>query len=241
MTTTTTIHDLSPTTPTMPRRSSAALQRTAGLAGLVKAGTYLTGFGLLGAYLVPRGFLDAQGDPDAALRFLLDHQVVMYGWYLVLYLVGGVALVGLVLGVRDRLREAPALARTAEVFGHVWAGLLLASGMVHLVGQQAVAALAADDPTRAATMWATVSVVRDALGGGIEIVGVLWVFLVGVAAVRTRAFSLGIGVSAIAIGSAGVWTLLPVAADGAAALFGLGMIVWFVAVGVSLLRGADRA
>src|SRR6476619_385639 len=115
--------------PTRPR-SSAALQRGAGIAALV--------------------------DPAPSVQFLLYNQVAMYSWYLVLYLVSGVAQVSLVLGGKERLREAPALARTAEVYGHIWACLLLASGMVGLVGQQSVVALAGDGPGTAATTWASV-------------------------------------------------------------------------------------
>ena len=69
-----------------------------GIAALVKAATYIVGFGVMGAYLAPRGLLDAQGDPGASLSFLLDNQAAMYSWYLVLCLVGGIALVSLVLG-----------------------------------------------------------------------------------------------------------------------------------------------
>ena len=84
--------------PTRPR-SSAALQRGAGIAALVRAAIFLVGFPLL-IYLIPRGFLDAQGDPAPSVQFLLDNQVAMYSWYLVLYLVSGVAQVSLVLGVK---------------------------------------------------------------------------------------------------------------------------------------------
>lgn len=234
----TTTHTQDLSTPTRPG-SSAALQRGAGIAALVKAATYLVGFGVMGAYLAPRGFLNAQGDPAASLQLVQDHQVVLYAWYLVLYLVGGIALVSLVLGVKERLRATPALARTAEVFGHIWAGLLLASGMVYLVGQQAVVALAADDPTTAATTWASVSIVQDALGGGIEIVGAVWVLLVSIAAIRTRTFPLGLAALGTAVGVAGAWTLLPAVADAAGAVFGIGFIAWFVWAAVSLLRGSS--
>ena len=88
--------------PTRPR-SSAALQRGAGIAALVRAAIFLVGFPLL-IYLIPRGFLDAQGHPAPSVQFLLDNQVAMYSWYLVLYLVSGVAQVSLVLGVKERLR-----------------------------------------------------------------------------------------------------------------------------------------
>ena len=213
------------------------LQRAGGIAGFVTAATYVVGLGLVGLYLAPQGFLDEQGSPADSLAFLLDHQVMLYSWYLVLYLVGGLALVSLVLGVHSRLRTgAAALAQTASVFGHLWAGLLLASGLIALVGQRAVVELAATDSAMAASTWSSVSVVQEALGGGIEIVGAVWVMLVSVAGIRSHVLGYGLGALGIGIGVAGAWTIVPPAAEYAGALFGLGLIVWFIWMGVTLLR-----
>lgn len=214
------------------------ISRAGGVAALVKAVTYVIGFGVMAAYLDPRGFGEAQGDPDASLAFLLDNQVAMYLWYLVLYVVGGVALVVLTLALHERLRYSPAaaLSRTAAAFGLLWSGLLLASGSVALVGQRAVADLAATDAGTAVSTWSAVGVVQDALGGGVEIVGAVWVLLVGVAGIRSGVLGRGLSVLGIALGVTGAWTLLPMAADGAASLFGLGFVVWFGWIAGVLLR-----
>ena len=66
------------------------------------AATYLV-MGLMGAYLDPRCFLDGQASPKDSLAVLLDHQVVVDVWYFVLYLIGGITLVSLVLGVHHHL------------------------------------------------------------------------------------------------------------------------------------------
>lgn len=214
------------------------LQRAGGVAALVKAATYLVGFGVLGAYLVPRGFLDAQDDPAAALAFLLENQAAMYAWYLVLYLVGGAALVSLVLALHDRLRRsAPALSQTASVFGHIWAALLLASGLISLVGQRTVVDLAAADAAAAAAVWASVSVVQAALGGGLEVVGATWVLLLGLAGIRSGALGRGLSALGVGVGAAGLLTLVPPAYDLAGFLFGAGFIVWFVWAALALRRG----
>ena len=213
------------------------LQRAGGIAGFVTAATYVVGLGLIGVYLAPQGYLDVQGSPEDSLAFLLDHQVMLYTWDLVLYLVGGIALVSLVLGVHSRLRTgAAALSQTASVVGHLWACLLLASGLIALVGHRAVVELAATDSAMAASTWSSVSVAQSALGGGIEIVGAVWVMLVSVAGIRSRVLGYGLGALGIGIGVAGAWTIVPPAAEYAAPLFGLGMIVWFVWMGVTLLR-----
>lgn len=213
------------------------LQRAGGIAALIEGGTYVVGFGLMLAYLAPRGFTDAQGDPAESLAFLLEHQSTMYVWYLLIYLVAGAALVVLTLGLDDRLRHAsPALAQVGAAFGLIWAGLVLASGMVALVGQQAVVGLAADDRTEAISTWSSVSVVQDALGGGIEVVGALWVLLVSSAAIRTGLLPRGLSGLGVVVGVAGVLTLVPQLGD-AAVVFGLGFIGWYLWAGRTLLRG----
>lgn len=212
-------------------------QRSGGLASLVIAATYVVGFVAMGAYLIPAGFTDAISDPATSIAFLVEHQASLYLWYLLLYLAGGVALVVLALGIHDRVtRSQPALAKMTTSFGLIWAGHLLASGMVALLGQRAVVELAADDPELAESTWVTLSVVQNALGGGIELVGSIWLLLVSVAALRSRMFSRGLALLGLVIGVAGLVTLVPVAADPAMSVFGLGLIVWFVGTGLSLVR-----
>ncbi|WP_372595332.1 hypothetical protein [Actinotalea sp.] len=236
---TTTSAPTSPSTASLasqPTTSRAALQRSAGIASLVSAGTYLVGFGLLLAHLAPEGFLDAKGDPAAALSFLLDHQLAMYLWHLVLYLVGGAAMAVLALGMHARLApRAPGLANVGAAFGLVWSTVLLAAGMITLVGQRSVAELAATHRDQAESTWTTLTVIHDGLGGGIELVGALWILLVSVAALRTGLLGRGLAVQGIAVAVAGLLTLAPQVVEAGSA-FGLGFIVWFVWAGLSLLR-----
>lgn len=221
----------------LPRTSDwPGMQRWGGRAALLIAITYVVGFLAMGAYLVPAGFTDALSDPAASVDFLLQHQAALYVWYLVLYLLGGAALVVLALAIHHRLaRSQPALAAVTTGFGLVWSGHLLASGMVALLGQRAVVELAAGDRERAEGTWLTLTVVQDALGGGIELVGALWLLLVSVAALRARSLGRGAGIFGAVVGSIGLVTVVPVAAEGATSLFGLGMIVWFGLVGRALL------
>ncbi|HXH77165.1 DUF4386 family protein [Nocardioides sp.] len=213
------------------------LQRAGGVAAVVEGATYIVGFGVMLGYLAPRGFIDAQGDPAASLTFLLENQVALYLWCLLIYLVAGGALVVLSLGIHDRLKNgSPALAQVSTAFGLIWSGLVLASGMVALVGQRAAVGLAADNRTEAVSSWSSTSVVQDALGGGIEMVGALWILLLSIAAVRTRLLPRGLAVLGIIIGVAGVSTLVP-QAEAAAPVFGLGFIAWYLWAGRILMRG----
>ena len=232
MTTTTSTHGARTARPTG--------SRFTGVAALVKAATYIVGFGVMGLLLVPNGYADAVSDPVGSLAFLLENEWTLYAWYLVLYVLGGFALIALVIGLDARLDVAPAMARrTASVVGHLWAGLLLASGLVALAGQRAVIGLGDGDLALATSTWSSVSVVQDALGGGIEIVGAAWVILVSVLGLRTGRLGAGICTVGVATGLAGTATLVPAAADAAGSAFGLGFIAWFVWLATALLR--DRS
>ena len=89
--------------------------------------------------------------------------------------------------------------------------------------------------------WLSTSIVQDALGGGVEVVGAVWAAVVGWAAVRTRALSAALGGLALGLAVVGAATLLPAAADTATSVFGLGFLVWFTWAGVALSRRPDRA
>lgn len=212
-------------------------QRWGGVAALAVAATYVAGFAAMAAYLVPAGFVDAVSDPAGSVEFLLSHQAALYCWYLLLYLFGGAALVMVVIGVHDRVvRSEPTLSALATAFGLIWAGLLLASGMVALLSQRAVVELSATERTAAESTWVTAGVLQDALGGGIELVGALWVLMVAAATLRSRMFSRGLAGLGAVIGIAGLATLVPAAAEPAMSVFGLGFIVWFAWAGHDLLR-----
>jgi len=218
----------------------ARSQRMGGVAALVAAGTFVVGFALLFALLVPAGYFAAEADPVQNAAFLAEHHAILSLWYLTIYVVFGVVLVVLSLALHERLHGAPAIAQVATAFGLIWAGLVIASGMVANVALRAVVDLHATDPAQAASLWMAANAVVTGLGGGNEIVGGLWLLLVSSAAMRTGALPRALDVFGIAVSVAGILTTVPVlAALGLfGALFGLGLIVWFVWAGVVLLRGS---
>ncbi len=220
------------TTPTSP-----ALVRVGGIAAQVVAGTYVVGFIAMAAYLVPRGFTLPVDDPSGSLGFLLDHHAELSGWYLVLYLLGGAAMALVSLGVGERLAPVPALARASTALGLIWSGMLVASGSIALVGQHAAVELHAQNPDLALNTWVSTSVVQDALGGGIEVAGALWAAVVGIAVLRSRALSAGLGGLALGLAAVGMVTVIPVASEAATSIFGVGLILWFSWLGLALRRG----
>lgn len=214
------------------RRSSWS--RAAGIAALVEATTFVIGIAMFATVLSDYATGDAS--PEHSVSFLVDHQSALHLWHIVTMIVFGVALVPLALGLHERLRErAEGLARVATSFGLIWAGLVLASGMIANVGVGAVADLAGTDPDQASAVWSALDTVQDGLGGGNEVAGGVWLLLVSVAALRTGALPRRLSQLGVVSAVAGLVTVVPGLAD-VGLVFGLGLIVWFAWLGVFLLR-----
>jgi hypothetical protein len=209
------------------------LSKVGGACGLIAAGTFVIGLMMYATVLIDytRG-----SSPYEAVAFLIDHRLSLYLWNMIITIVFGVVLVPLVLALRDAVVAAsPALANSGSAFGLIWAGLIIATGMISNIGYGVVSDLQAVDPARAVTVWVTLDAVQNGLGGGNEIVGGLWVLMVSAAAWRGRILLRWVTHLGMLLGLTGLVTVVP-PLEGAGIFFGLGLILWFIMVGVALLR-----
>ena len=210
-----------------------ALQRSGGLAALYLAAAYLIGMVL---FLV---MLDYPGitDPAQKVALLVEKQMVIFSTNLLMYVFFGVFLIVLSLALYDRLKSgAPAIMQVATAIGIIWAGSLIASGMVANAGLATIVPLYAKDPAQAALTWQGIEAVADGLGNGNgEILGGLWTLLVSLAALRAGGLPKGLNILGLLVGAVGIISLVPGLAD-LGGVFGLSQIVWFVWLGMVLLR-----
>ena len=111
-----------------------------------------------------------------------------------MYVFFGFALIVLSLALYDRLKSgAPALMQVATAIGIIWAGSLIASGMVANAGLATVVALYAKDPAQAALTFQAIEAITNGLGNANgEILGGLWTLLVSLAALRTGGLPKGL-------------------------------------------------
>jgi hypothetical protein len=133
------------------------------------------------------------------------------------------------------------LAQAATAAGLIWAVVLVASGMIFNAGAAAVVGLHGTNPGQAVAAWQAIEPVAEGLGGsGGELLGGLWVLLVSVAAMRTRGLPKALNWLGLAIGAAGVLSVVPALTDLAYG-FGSLQIVWFVWLGIVMLRTPSQA
>ena len=216
---------------------SARQQRFGGLAALYLAAAYLVAMPF---FLVVVKYPSVV-DPVEKVALLVRNHDSMRVMYLITYVIFGVVLAVLALALHARLKDgAPALAQAATAVGLIWAVVLVASGMIFNAGMAAVVGLHGTDPAQAVAAWQAIEPVAQGLGGsGGELLGGLWVLLVSVAALRTGALPKVLDWLGVAIGAAGVLSVVPALNDLAYG-FGLLQIVWFVGLGVVMLRATSR-
>ncbi|WP_339745144.1 hypothetical protein [uncultured Maricaulis sp.] len=216
-------------------------QKLGGMAAILAAGTYLIGFWFYFSVLGPARYGSALIDPAQHVLFLVENQSVMRVWNLFIYVANAICLVILAIALHQRIKSGNgALAQISTAFALIWAGLLLASGMLANVALATVISLHHADSALTATIWQTLATVQEGLGGGNEIVGGLWILLVSCAGQWAKSLPSGLNALGGIIGIAGLMTILPAFAE-AGSVFGLGFIVWFIWVGGVLLLGRSQS
>jgi len=211
------------------------LQKMGGVAALIDAATYLVSLGLLFTLLTPMANTDL--DFGQFMAFYLDNQTIVFIWHLLMYMVNGVFLVILALALYDRLKAgSPAMAQVATVLGLIWAVMVFASGFIIIYGFEVIANLYGKDPAQAATLKLVLDTVTLGLDHSDRFLGCLWVLLVSWAALRSGALPKPLNYLGLVIGVPGIISTLFPALNELAYAFGLGIIVWWLWLGIVMLR-----
>ena len=217
-----------------PDHTHRLASRAGGIGALVAAAAFIFGIALFVTSL--SDYTSGDPTPAESVDFQLGHQTTFFVWYLVMFLVFGVAIIPLARALHARLVDvSPLLADIGAVFAYIWAGLMFATGMIHNIGITAVADLAETDPAAAEALWSSIAAIADGLGGGNELVGGLWILLVSIAAWTTKRLPTAVNVLGVVSAVSALITLVPGLSD-VGMIFGLGSIVWFAWVGIHLLR-----
>jgi hypothetical protein len=132
----------------------------------------------------------------------------------------------------------------SAVVGYIWASTVLASGMIFLVSLGALFKYHTLDPELTLTIYRTINIIINALGGGIELIGAVWVLAISYTGIKYCIYNNWIHYWGILVGFSGVLTLFsgfsflssnPIF-EVMTAIFGLGQILWFIGLGIVMLR-----
>lgn len=212
------------------------LQRVGGLSALVNAAAYIVGLALAMTFLAPY----LEGPPVEYVSVLAAHETLFFIWHLLIYLVAGVFMVPMVLALHERLQyRAPGTTQIVTAFGLIWTVTVIASGMLIINNQTMIADLYHQDPAQATAVYLALSTIEEGLGGGIELPGGLWILLAAWTAWRYGGLPKGIAYLGLIVGLAGVLTVVP-ALHTMGYVFGIGAIVWFLWIGIIMLRDGSN-
>ena len=210
----------------------------AAIAALYLAVAYLIGMTL---FLVVLDYLNIT-NPAQKVNLIIEKQMIIFSTNLIMYVFFGLFLIVLSLALYDRLKSgSPAIMQVATVIGIIWAGSLIASGMVANAGIAPVVALYGKDPAQAALTWQGIESVANGLGNqNGEILGGLMTLLVSLAALRTNGLSKGLNILGLLVGAVGLISIIPALTNQTVGIFGLSQMIWFLWLGIVLLRKSPR-
>jgi hypothetical protein len=214
------------------------LQKMGGIAALIGAATIILGAVVYATLLVPKGFGSNNPDPSRIVALLADNQATMRLWLQIIWLAFGACLIFLSLALHERLKAgSPELAQAVTIFTLIWAVLVIVVGTLSINDLDTVVRLFVQDPAQAATVWLTLDTVETGLGagGGETIVTGLWLLLLSWAALQARALPRLLNYLGVVVGLAGVLYVFT-ASDAVLSVNALGLIVWFVWLGIVMLR-----
>ncbi|MEO1657517.1 MAG: DUF4386 domain-containing protein [Pseudomonadota bacterium] len=215
-------------------------QRVSGLSAIAAGATYIVGFWVYFSILGPAQYGSSAVPAAQHVQFLIDNQDLMTLWNLIIYTFNAVLMVLIVVGLHQRVQSGGgALAQTASAFGLIWAGFVLATGMLENISIGQIVRLAEQDMEAAVALWRPLVVVSAGLGGGNEITGGMWIFLLSWAGLQSKAIPVAVNVIGLIVGGAGVASTIPALSD-ATMIFGLGFILWFFIIGVVLVFAPRR-
>lgn len=206
------------------------LQKIGGFAALYAGIAYIVG--MIGFLLV----VGWPEDPVQQVNVLVNNQSAQHMLYLIVYQIWAVVLVVLTLALYERFKTiSPAMVQIVTAIGIIWATLVIASGMIFNIGMETVVNLYGKDPAQATTVWLVIESVTNGIGGGNEIVGGLWMLLISWVALQAGGFPKALNYLGVVVGAAGILSALPALGD-VGLIFGLVQIVWFIWLGIVLLR-----
>ena len=209
-----------------------AFQKVGGFSSIFLGLIYIVAFIIYGGIL---NYPKANATETERLNFLSDNYFILSTVTFISYVLFGILLAVLVISLHQRIKDSfPNLSILTSVFGIIWVGLVVASGMISNIGLSSVIEIGIDDPQKAMLIWSSVGIVSEGLGGGNEIVCGVWVLLLSIVTFKSLSFSKLLSVLGLFVGIVGVLTVLPF--DVFKEIFGISQIVWFIWIGISMIR-----
>ena len=211
------------------------LKFLAGLAFIGMALCYITLFVIYGAVLSTP--LDATTAKKIA--YLVENKVLFNFTYILGYVAFACLLCFCVYVTHCLYQHASKTTMAmASLFGYFWVLVLLCTGMIGISSNELLASQSLINPEATEVIYHTRTLMTESLGGGIEFIGGVWLILIAVVSFRHKLLSKSLTIFTLVKGGIGVLTLF--CADTLLRdMFGITGIIWFIWMGLALLKKRD--
>jgi len=174
-------------------------------------------------------------EPDKRIYLLSAYTSLHYFINLILYILFGFSLV--LFSIPENLKEGNMLlVKASVIIGIIWAGLLIASGMVANAGIAPTITLLSQDTENAKLFWSNIETVSNGLGGANgEVVGGVFTILVGLSAWQNIYFNTFLNYFGLMVGTLGIASTFP-DLNSLTSIFGVTQAAWFIWLGITFLR-----
>ncbi len=212
--------------------NTKTFQKIGGFSSILLGLIYIVAFIVYGAIL---DYPSKEASESQRLAFLSDNYLVLSSITFISYVLFGILLAVLVVAMHQRVKDGFSnFSLVTSAFGIIWVGLVIASGMIANIGLNSVLEIGIDNPEKAMTIWTSVGIVSEGLGGGNEIVGGIWVLFLSIICLKGFFYSKSLSFLGLLVGVAGILTVLP--SDVFKEVFGISQIIWFIWIGIVLIR-----
>lgn len=212
------------------------LQKLGGVGALVGVATNLFALAIYATLLVPNGF--GSDNLGQIVTFLANNQIFMHVFDIIIYLIFGMSLVFLSLGLYERLKVGSiVLAQAVTNFGLIYSVVVILAGTLSISNSSTIIKLYGENPVQAATIYLTLDSVATGLGagGGETMISAVWIILLSWVALRASELPKALNYLGLAVGVAGIFSVLLPSLLPLAVVYGLGLIVWLAWLGIDML------
>ena len=203
------------------------------LSAFYMALSYLVGIVI---FLVVLKYPEITSDLDK-IRLLYEYKHIFYYTNILMYILFGPVLIMFILSLKGRFKENSSLLLSfSAIIGYIWAGSLIACGMVSNYAIEPVLAIYNNDAERASWLWKIFDTVSIGIGNGSgEILGGIFTFSLSIFALKSKHLNKFINVIGIIAGIAGIISIIPIL-NALVGVFAITQIIWFIAIGIFFLK-----
>jgi hypothetical protein len=208
------------------------LKTLAGAAFICMALCYITLFIIYGAVL------STPADVSTAekIAYLIENKALFNFTYVLGYVVFACLLCFCVYVLGSLYQNVSKSTMTmASLFGYFWVVVLLCTGMIGISSNELLVNFSVANPDAAEVIYYARILMTESLGGGIEFIGGVWLLLLGVISWRHNLLSKSLTAFTLVKGAIGVATLFS-AESLLRELFGITGIIWFIWMGIALIK-----